>query len=94
MSMYLGFSSEYLTKKSPRGWRTKQYLFEIVLQRGCHTHFALCSYGIEQVSLRYPFCMGGYRTSSAHAKGVASHPISSYGDTHNPTAQDIGVSLR
>ena len=30
---------------------------------------ALFSYGFAQVSLRYPSCMGGCRTSSAHASG-------------------------
>ena len=47
-----------------------QYLFNIVSQRGHRTHFALFSCGIAQVSLRYPFCVGGgggYRTSTLHA---------------------------
>ena len=36
-----------------------QYLFEIVSQRGVSHPFALLSYGIAQVSLRYPLWGGG-----------------------------------
>ena len=36
-----------------------QYLLEIVSQRGYRTHFALFSWGMVQVEVRYPFCGGG-----------------------------------
>ena len=63
-----------------------EYLFELVSQRGHHTHFALFSCGIAQVSPRYPCnsCGGGVshlhfacspsRKRSEKGEGV-SHPI-------------------
>ena len=46
-----------------------QYFFEIVSQRGMSHPFALFSWGIAPVSLRYPLGGGGgvYRTSTSHA---------------------------
>ena len=80
-----------------------QYPFEIVSQRGVSHPFALFSWGIAQVSLRYPFLEGGYRTSTSHAPQGGNAPKRGRGYRtrlamlRHPkphSAQARGVSLR